>query len=428
LKQFLEAQPPDASPASLQHAMNDFYSHEHAGDYLQVYAGNGQWLYRSAFSQDHAIPAPDPATLKKGFNRDQIYDGMPLRFTTQPVTVHGREYTLQTAFLIDDVVGTLDAFRRYLLMFAPIVFLSAAAGGYWLSRKALAPVDAIVRSAREITGTNLRARLQTPHTGDELQRLSDTLNEMLARIEQSFERITQFTGDASHELRTPISLVRTEAELALRKSREPDEYREALQHILAETERATVLIENLLSLARTDAGREALSMNALDLPPLLHSVADRWTAIAHLRNVNFQTIIECNGLIVLADKTALIRVVNILLENAFKFTEPNGVVELRLAQKNEDAIISVRDTGIGIPKEEQSKIFERFYQVDKSRTQPSSGSGLGLSIAEWIVKQHRGKITVESGPGPGTTFYVNLPLSTSAALNTATAYVRNTAE
>lgn len=428
LKQFLEAQPPDASVASLQQAMNDFYSHEHAGDYLQVYAGNGQWLYRSAFSRDHAIAAPDPASLKKGFNRDHVYDGLPLRFTTQPVTVHGHEYTLQTAFLIDDVVGTLDAFRASLLMFAPIVFLSAAAGGFWLSRRALAPVDAIVRSAREISGTNLQARLETLHTGDELQRLSDTLNEMLHRIEDSFVRITRFTADASHELRTPISLVRTEAELALRKSRGQDEYREALQHILLETERATALIENLLALARADAGREALNMHALDLAPMLHGLANRWSAIADLRNLDFRTNLAAEGLIVLGDESALVRVVNILLDNAFKFTSAAGVVELGLTRRDEDAIVSVRDTGLGIAKEEQLKIFERFYQVDKARSRQSSGAGLGLAIAEWIVKQHNGKITVESEAGHGATFYVILPVRPSTGKDSATAYVRNTAE
>ena len=186
-------------------------------------------------------------------------------------------------------------FRSYLLMFAPLLLLAAAGGGYWLSRRALSPVDALVRTAREVGGTNLNSRLQKLETGDELQRLSDTLNEMLDRIEAAFLRITQFTADASHELRTPVSLIRTEAELALRRSRGEAEYKEALRHILLEAERTTALIEQLLSMARADSGRETLHLQPVDLRQTLRSVVDGWQQVATIRNLQFSASLEAPG-------------------------------------------------------------------------------------------------------------------------------------
>src|SRR6202041_3190912 len=161
-------------------------------------------------------------------------------------------------------------------LFAPLLLLAAATGGYWLSRRALSPVDALVRTARDIGGDNLNHRLQKLATGDELQRLSDTLNEMLDRIESAFRRITEFTADASHELRTPVSLIRTEAELALRRSRGEAEYKESLRHILLEAERTTTLIEQLLALARSDSGEEALHMQPVDFGEMLRGVVEAW--------------------------------------------------------------------------------------------------------------------------------------------------------
>ncbi|MGH9644266.1 MAG: HAMP domain-containing sensor histidine kinase, partial [Terriglobales bacterium] len=336
-------------------------------------------------------------------------------------------YTAQTGVLMSDVMDTLSAFRLYLLMFAPLVLLAAAAGGYWLSRRALIPVDAIVRSAREISGTNLDRRLDNLNTGDELQRLSDTLNEMLGRIESAFQRVTQFTADASHELRTPVSLIRTEAELALRRSRDEVQYKESLEHILQEAERTTALIENMLALARADSGHAFLKMHPVNVAGVLRTVADSWRQVGSVYGLDFRDLdlrnrdldlrnnVASEELFVMADEAALRRTINILLDNAFKYTAPPGTVELGLEHKEDKAILIVHDTGIGIPLEEQEKIFERFYRIDKARVRETQGAGLGLAIARWIVQQHRGEIRVESTPASGATFYVELPLVAAPA-------------
>jgi signal transduction histidine kinase len=244
-----------------------------------------------------------------------------------------------------------------------------------------------------------------------LQRLSDTLNEMLERIEKVFLQITQFTADASHELRTPISLMRTEAELALRRARDSEAYREALQHILTETERTSILIEDLLALARTDSGKESLSLHQVELAELLRNCVKDAQPLAEQAGHELTMRASATTPVwIMADPSALRRVLNILLDNAFKYTPTPGHITVSLEDRDRNAIVSVSDNGIGIPAAEQSKIFERFYRVDKARARRAGGSGLGLAIARWIVQRHNGSITVESAPRNGSTFFVSIPV------------------
>lgn len=416
LANFLNAQK-DASLSKLQEEFAKTYGREHSGEYLQVYGGNGVWVYRSAFLQKHPLAPVEPSAAGANSFENRKLGKRHLRFVTRRLQPNGQDLTVQTGISVEDARDTLEAFRAYLLMLAPFLLLVAAGGGYWLSRRALAPVDSIVQTARAISGTNLNRRLQKLETGDELQRLADTLNEMLDRIERAFQRVTQFTADASHELRTPISLVRTEAELALRRSRDEAEYQESLRHILFEAERATALIEELLALARADSGRETLRMHPVSLQAVVRGTTESWRQVATIRNLQFDESLGESEPFVQGDETALRRLVNLLLDNAFKYTSPPGTVKLSLRQNGNRAILAIEDTGIGIPAEEQSKVFERFYRVDKARSRGIGGAGLGLSIAQWIVQQHGGTIAVESEPGKGSTFRVELPLVATPVQN-----------
>jgi heavy metal sensor kinase len=415
LRSFLQTMGKDPSLAKLRNEVNETYAIEHQGNYLEVFADNGELVYRSAFLQAHslALAAKDQAGQPTYLNRR--IEGRPFRFAIEKLSVNGHGYTATMGVPTNDVEETLSLFRSYLLMFAPPLLLVAAGGGYWLSRRALSPVDALVRTARDISGHNLNSRLQKLNTGDELQRLSDTLNEMLDRIEAAFLRVTEFTADASHELRTPVSLIRTEAELALRRSRGEAEYKESLRHILLEAERTTALIEQLLSIARSDSGRETLHMEAVDLRETLRSVLDGWRQVATIRNLQFSTNIGTQDSFVMGDQAALRRLADILLDNAFKYTPAPGTVHLLLEQKGESAVIAIQDSGPGIAEEEQPKIFERFYRVDKARSREQGGAGLGLAIAQWIITQHRGSIGVESRPGQGAIFRVELPIIAAPA-------------
>jgi len=417
LKNFLLSQPRDRPMAKLQEEVNETYAIEHSGDYLAVYAENNQLIYRAAFFDAHPSQLLPPDQIERPSLKSRRIDGRLFRFVLQKMDINGHVYTVQMGVPADDVVETLHLFRSYLLMFAPLLLLVAAGGGYWLSRRALAPVDALVQTARQVSGTNLNSRLQKLQTGDELQRLSDTLNEMLDRIESAFLRITQFTADASHELRTPVSLIRTEAELALRRSRGEAEYKESLRHILLEAERTTALIEQLLSMARADSGREALHLQPVDLSQTLRSVVDGWQRVATIRNLQFSASLAVPDSSVMGDDTLLRRLADILLDNAFKYTSSPGSVHLSLEAIGDSAVITVRDSGVGIAEEDQGKIFERFYRVDKARSREQGGAGLGLAIAQWIVTQHGGSIGVESRPGSGATFRVEVPMIAAPVRN-----------
>jgi heavy metal sensor kinase len=411
LKTFLNTRPKDASLAKLQQEVKGTYGIEHPGDFLDLYTEAGELIYRSPFLESHPSVLLPMDQLGDPTYRIRQAEGQHFRFLYEKLSANGHNYIVQIGTTADDAIGTLHLFREYLLLFAAALLLVSGFVGYWISRRALAPVDALVKTARSIRGTNLSSRLQKVETGDELQRLADTLNEMLDRIELAFQRITQFTADASHELRTPVSLIRTEAELALRRSRSDAEYRESLSHILFEAERTTNLIEQLLELARADSGRKVLNIQAVNLNQTLRSIVDRWQQVSAIRNVGFAARIGDGPAFVMGDEALLRRLIEILLDNAFKYTFSPGSVHLSLELHIDSARITVQDSGVGIAQADQNRIFERFYRVDKARSHAQGGTGLGLAIAQWIVLQHCGTITVESRPGEGATFRVELPLT-----------------
>jgi len=412
LERFLQARK-DLPTAQLQAEISEDYRIESSEDYLQISDASGNSIYRSRFFEEHPLPPLAPDDLGRPLYQNRKLGHERFRILSKQIEVSDRVFTVRIGHPMHEETETLDDFRRYLLWFAPLLLLGASAGGYWLSRRALAPVDALARTARTISGHNLSSRLEQLHTGDELQRLSDTLNEMLARIESAFLRITEFTADASHELRTPIALIHTEAELALRRSRDEAEYREALRHILLEADRTAKLIEELLALARADSRREALDLHPIDLLPILRESASKWNQVASLHNLEFEQQLNLPHLPLVGDENALRRVVDILLDNALKYTPAPGKVTLSAEQQPSRVVVTVEDTGIGIAPEDQARIFERFYRVDKARSRELGGAGLGLAIAQWIVQLHGGSITVKSELGKGSLFEIEFPVTPS---------------
>jgi len=399
---------------SLDEIREEFREHSvlgPGGDLFQVCDAQGNWLYRSAPLADSEVVIRVPRVLPgRGIYETRRVQKTVLRFLSRPIEVRGQQYTVQVAAPIRELLEATDRFHLTLLLLVPGVLLIASAGGYWLSRRALAPVDRIIDDADTIGERNLEQRLAVPTTGDELERLSRTINRMIERLESAFRRVTQFTADASHELRTPIALIRTTAELALRKERSPWDYEKALQQILTESERTSELIDNLLTLARADSGQASLQLLPLDLKSTLKETVAAAQRLAEIRGLTFEAEMPGGAVTVLGDQTMLHRLGMILVDNALKYTPPPGCVHLTLRREGQSAVLGVRDSGIGIPPDDLPHIFERFYRADKVRTR-EGGAGLGLSIAKWIVEQHRGQIRVEAAPAHGSTFCVYLPLA-----------------
>jgi two-component system, OmpR family, heavy metal sensor histidine kinase CusS len=303
----------------------------------------------------------------------------------------------------------LARFLTALLASIPVLLLVSSAGGYFLSRRALLPVDRITASARSISITNLSERLPVARTGDELQRLAETCNQMLERLEIAVSRIRQFTADASHDLRGPVSFMRTVAEVALRNPRADAESRSALEDIVEESAKTSLLLEALLTLARADADRAEIVLVPLDLRSVVAEACEIARPLAAERQ--HALIVDLGGAKnprVLGDFASLRRLFWILLDNAVKYTPSPGRINVNLSSSAQEVVAAVRDNGIGISPEDLPRIFDRFFRADPSRGQ-IEGSGLGLSIAKWLAESHCARLSVSSTVNSGTIFEVTFP-------------------
>lgn len=410
IKRFMDVQ---ISALSLNEIRDEFREHSilgPGGDLFQVCDGEGAWLYRSQPLENNQVPIRLPSRIGNGTVREDIRVAeTPLRVASQRIVVSGRPYTVQVAAPIGEILESLERFRWTLVVFIPIVLLASSAGGYVVSRRALKPVDQISATARSISIHNLSERLVAPETGDELQRLSETLNGMLARLESSVRRMTQFTADASHELRAPVALIRTTAELTLGRRRDPDEYEEAMRDVLVEAERTTHLLDSLLTLARGDSGMDTLDLIPMDVGEAVREAIEESQTFAAEKNIGIGRHIPEKAVEIDGDSHAMRRLFVILIDNAVKYTNPGGNIHITVRENGNSVEAEVADTGIGIAREDQEHIFDRFWRVDKVRSRAAGGAGLGLSIARWIVDQHHGAISVDSKPGQGSTFRISLP-------------------
>jgi heavy metal sensor kinase len=385
-------------------------------DILQIAETRGEWAYSSVSAVRYGLQLGRPAKTGETFRFSTVYSKrMPLRLLNGELRIGDKAYDVQIAAPMEDFYDAVNRFRLVLLFSVPVLVVVASAGGYWLSRKAVAPVGEIARAAQSISEHELSKRLPILETGDELQSLSETLNEMFARLERAFKRVTQFTADASHELRTPIALMRTRTEVALRKQRSEADYRETLLRIHQELERTSALIENLMTLARADSGSEALQVAPTSLNELLLEISETARLLAEGKSIQYDQRLPETPLCVSGNAPSLRRLFLILIDNAVKYTSREGHVSVELDSDDGAAVIEIRDTGVGISQSDLPHIFERFYRADESRSRESGGTGLGLSIAKWIAEAHQGKISVVSKVGEGSVFRVQIPLSEEEA-------------
>jgi heavy metal sensor kinase len=363
---------------------------------------------------NYASDARVLANIKKGeIGRENIHapgKDRPFRIVSSPSYSEGKmTRIIQMGTDLYLVRKSLSNFRENILAALPIILVLGALGGWWLARRSLSPIGYIASKTHRITDKNLGERLTPRGTGDELDVLIQTINEMIARMESSFKRVAEFTADASHELKTPICAMRGEAEVLLLKGRNAEEYQEGLAHFIEQFDRMNQMINDLILLSKVDSSQEKLDPVPLRLDILIRDLCNFFQVLAEQNKISLQ-LGEIPEVTVAGDKTRLQQLFTNLIDNAIKYT-PNGTIRIEVTREGDFVQTRIIDTGIGIPGEEQESIFKRFYRVDKSRSKETGGTGLGLSIAEWIVKSHHGRIEVYSELNKGSTFTVCLPIS-----------------
>jgi heavy metal sensor kinase len=355
----------------------------------------------------------------------------PVRVITFPVAQHGQIVNvLQVGMSLEGLYMARQHFLWTLAALVPLALVLAGGGGWLLARRALRPVDQMTTTARRIEAEHLGKRIEGAEADDELGRLARTLNEMLARLESAFAQVRRFSADASHELKTPLTVLRGEIEVALRNPRDPAEYQRVLMSVLEEVESMARLVDDLLLLSRADAGALRWGAGPVEMDRLVEEVAKEGEILGRGKQVQVK-IQELEPLVIQGDGQRLKQLLRNLVDNGVKYAPPGGQVSLTLRavkgeapepnskfeipnSKSPDwAEIEVRDTGIGIPPEALPRIFERFYRVDPARSRETGGAGLGLCIAKTIAEAHGGSIGAESTPGSGSTFTVRLPLGSA---------------
>jgi heavy metal sensor kinase len=337
-----------------------------------------------------------------------VQRGDPRTSATRDVQAGGNAYRIVVKASLRPVTETLRAARNVILIALPLILLLAGGGGFLLASRTLRPLRSMADQARRITDSSLHTRIQIGRTAEEMETLVASFNELLSRLDQSFESMRRFVADASHELRTPISVIRGEADVALSVERSPAEYRESLSVILDESRRISRLVDDLLNLARADAGRVTLHRSNLYLNELVTDCCRSAQPLAGARRI----AIECRpgeDLPYRGDEALLRRLMMNLLDNAIRYTPPGGRVSAEVEPNGTAVKLCVSDTGVGIAPEHAAHVFERFYRAGESRSREDGGFGLGLAIVKWIAEMHQGSVECASRIGAGSTFTVTLP-------------------
>jgi len=384
------------------------------GDVLHLSPDARALPYGSLVLLLQRVFAPAPAGAHTGAIR---LEGRPgeIRYSVRAITEASPDIAavLSGASSADVVLGP-ERLLVAMILIAPGILMASAFIGYFLVGRTLKPVDRVVDEVEAITdGRSLHRRLEPVDTGDELARLTSTLNAMLERLERSFVALRRFTADASHELKTPLTVLRSGIERAVTHPRTAPEVLEVLDETLAEVNRMTEMVDSLLMLARADEGRAPLHLEPLDLRAPLGEVAETAGILGEQAGVQVKVRIPAEPLILDADHARIRQLLMNLLTNAIKYTPAGESVEIESTVRGGEITVSVRDTGIGIAPGDLPHIFDRFWRADqaRSRTGQRPGVGLGLAISKWIAEAHGGTISVQSRPGRGTTFLVTLPMA-----------------
>jgi two-component system heavy metal sensor histidine kinase CusS len=395
---------------SLDAQLRDYALVTHEGNLFQLRRLDGSLLFPDDPSSAEWVSSKPLNCHQRSFNMVQLEDE-PALVMCHTILVNGSPVVLHVGGLMDEEFGILRTYRDAVLFLLPGLLLLSSLAGYFLSRGAMAPVDRMTRAAVGIGIGNLSARLPVPPAKDEVQQLAEAWNQLLGRLEAAVSRLSQFSADVSHDLRTSITVMLATAQLSLHRHHSEQEYREDLHRIATECRTAATLLDALLSLALSDNFIQEVSLQRIDLCDLVVSGCRRLEDLAESSGILLDWQLPGEPLYIDGDRLLLQRLLGILLDNAIKYTPEHGEIHAEVLPSGHDVIMQVRDTGIGMSRDEQEQIFERFYQADLRERKAQAGCGLGLSIARWIADAHRAELSVESTPQQGSIFRIRFPVA-----------------
>jgi heavy metal sensor kinase len=394
----------------------DWYDPDINDRFIRITRADGTPVYVSAAPKDGSfksaeVPAMPPSSRKEFSRKFKLPGNKTLLVAALNFRPPGQPgYLVEFGELLDPVETMLDHLFLQLALGLPLAVIIITVGGYLLVRRALMPVERITRAAEQITQHNLSERLPVAHTGDELERLSVSLNRMIARLDDAFQNSKRFVADASHELRTPLTILRGELESLVENGRIDGELCQRATSLLEEVEHLSKIVEQLFTLSRLDAGEAQSEWSRFDFSEMAHTTAEQMSLLAEDKGIAI-TYEAGQPMLVEGDRVRLKQVVVNLLDNAIKYTPANGAIHLRVRGINGHAVLEVEDTGIGIPHDALPHVFDRFYRVDPTRTSSSESAGLGLSIVKSICTAHGAEVEATSVPTMGSCFRVKVPLS-----------------
>lgn len=410
------AQAGSAGDSAVIHEIEDRFAPEVNDRFIRVTRADGSVLYASGMPKDQSfdpthLPAISASAQTEFARKLRLPDGETLIDAALNYTAPDKQrYLVEVGVPLTPVMAMLSHLFVQISFGLPVALLVAILGGYLLVRRALRPVEEIAQKARQITQHNLSERLPVSRSGDELERLSISLNHMIGRLEDAIQNSKRFVADASHELRTPLTVLRGELENLTQNGGLNEAERDTLGSMLEEVERLAHIVDGLVALSRLDAGDVKTEWVQFDLAELAATTADQMSLLAEDKGIS----VACNaqeGIRVKGDRARIKQVVVNLLDNAIKYTAAGGSIQLNVTRQNGHALLDVADSGIGIRSGDLPHIFERFFRVDKARSRDLGGAGLGLAIVKSICTAHEGQVKVESIEGQGSHFKVELPLA-----------------
>jgi heavy metal sensor kinase len=404
------------TPDGLLRVNENYHNHPESKEvlerFLEVRSPDGMLLFRNQRLGDQVLGgAPASGEGVGGYSERQfrLRDGTAVLLVSRRHSIDGKPVVIRLGYSTEGIRHSVGELLAAGIAMLPVMLAIAGFVGYRMSRRVLDPVQQITQQAERITSNRLHERLPRNESGDELDHLAEVFNGTLARLDQSFRQLRQFTSDASHELRTPLAAIRSIGEVALQKNPAADGYREIVGSMLEEVARLTSLVDQLLMISRADAGAVTLNRSVFSLRELAREAA---ALLEPLLEENSQQFVLPDGgqALVEADRAVIRQAMINLLHNAIKYSAAGSKIFVSVVESPRETItFEVRDSGPGIAPEHIDRIFDRFYRLDHSRSRANGGFGLGLAIAAWAVKANGGTITVESAPGEGSTFRIELP-------------------